>query len=70
MSVGTQIPPDPSEDVIPGPKTSAGLKEHEKTPSKFQAKDAHPSGKESYGRVVQILRALGLMVFFWTCIFA
>lgn len=69
MSVGPQEP-DPSEAVIPGPKTSAGLKEHEKAPQKFEAKDAHPSGRESYGRLMQFLRGLSVMVFFWTCILA
>jgi hypothetical protein len=69
MSVGAQAP-DSSEDAIPGPKTSAGLKEHEKTRPKFEPKDAHPSGRESYGRLMQLLRGLSVMVFFWVCIFA
>lgn len=67
MAVGPQAP-DPSDDAIPGPKTSAGLIEHEKSGSKFEAKDAHPSGRESYGRLMQFLRGLSLMLFFWTCI--
>lgn len=70
MSVGAQAP-DPSEDVIPGPKTSAGLQEHEKkTRPKFEPKDAHPSGRESYGRLMQVLRGISAMLFFWVCIIA
>lgn len=42
-----------------GPKTSSG-----------GPKDAHPSGKESYGRIMQVLRGLAFAVYFNTCCIA
>ena len=69
MSVGPPAP-DPSEDVIPGPKTSAGLVEHGEPRKKFEAKDAHPSGRESYGRLMQVVRGVAIEAFFLICILA
>ena len=61
--------PDVSEVNIPGPDGLAmGLVATEKVNS--QAKTltvSHPSGKKSYGKSMQILRAVLLAVYFFTC---
>ena len=62
--------PDPSELNIPGPNTSAGITEHEKSPRKFQPKDAHPSGTEGYGLLMMVLRGFAFAVYFATTILA
>ena len=67
MAVNTQAP-DPSEEVIPCPNASAGLKEHKVIKPKFEVKDAHPSGRQSYGRLMQVLRGVSLGIFFWVCV--
>lgn len=45
----------------------AGLTEK---PPTAAPRDYHPSGKESYGALMQIVRAFGFTVFFATCIVA
>lgn len=49
---------------IPAPD-AAGLAEKPRVPV---ASDHHPSGKESYGRLMQLLRGLTLGIFFNACI--
>lgn len=54
----------PSPDAA-GLMSSAGAKTVSTGP-----KDAHPSGKESYGRIMQLLRGLAFAVYFNTCCIA
>jgi len=54
----------PSPDAA-GLMDSAGAK-----PAPSGPRDAHPSGKESYGRIMQILRGLAFAVYFNTCCIA
>lgn len=61
---------EPAEENIPGPDSNAGIKPLEKSKVAFQAKDAHPSGRESHGRLMQILRGFAFAVYFFTCILA
>ncbi|CAM1502708.1 Fc.00g074840.m01.CDS01 [Cosmosporella sp. VM-42] len=61
--------PDVSEVNIPGPDgLAAGLEGNEKVNGQANTpKVWHPSGKKSYGKTMQILRAVLLAVYFFTC---
>lgn len=52
------------EADIPAPD-AAGLTGKPPTPG---PRDHHPSGKESYGALMQVVRAAAFAVFFTTCI--
>lgn len=66
--------PDTSEATLPAPELSAGLVGDDKQKldqlraSPKGPKDAHPSGKESYGPSMQLLRGLTFAAYFNTCI--
>jgi hypothetical protein len=53
--------PDSSEAKLPGPALNAGFSK--------QTSDglAHPSGRESHGRVTQVLRGLSFGLYFFVC---
>lgn len=53
------------EAAVPAPGGGAGLTENPPPPG---PRDQHPSGKEGYGRTMQILRALVFIGYFTTCI--
>lgn len=57
---------DTSQATLPGPDL-AGLAAN-KAPAKANgAGEAHPSGRESYGPAMQILRGIAFAVYFNTC---
>lgn len=55
---------------IPAPDVAGLTGKTAQKPIKAGPKDAHPSGKESYGRVMQVLRGLAFAVYFNTCCIA
>ncbi|KAF7563582.1 hypothetical protein G7046_g539 [Stylonectria norvegica] len=58
--------PDAPETAIPGPDVAAGLTDNANRLNRGP-KDAHPSGKESYGRFMQVLRLVLLGLYFLMC---
>lgn len=55
----TGVPPPDAAGLVNKEKAAAG-----------GPKDAHPSGKEGYGRLMQVLRGLAFAIYFNTCIMA
>lgn len=55
----------PAEEAVPAPDLAAGAK-----PKASEATSAtdHPSGKESHGRAIQILRGVSFTLFFFTTV--
>ncbi|KAM4064507.1 acyltransferase domain-containing protein [Hirsutella rhossiliensis] len=58
--------PDASETDIPGLGLSSALQKQDQTPSR-DATVMHPSGKQSHGRLAQVLRVLAFFVYFFIC---
>jgi hypothetical protein len=54
---------DPSEASLPGPDLTAGLTEKPNVAPKV----THPSGREGYGTLMQILRGALFSFYFMTC---
>lgn len=58
----------PPETVIPSPELLAGLAEKSLAEKqKPKQKEEHPSGKESYGTLMQIVRGSLFALYFNTC---
>lgn len=58
---------DPAGLGIASPGLKAGLEKPSEMVKPVEVKTEHPSGKESHGRVVQILRTVAFAIFFLTC---
>ena len=52
----------PVPDPVPAPNLAAGITA--KATTKVPAGEEHPSGKESHGKAIQILRGVSFAVFF------
>lgn len=60
--------PDVSEDTLPGPDLAAGGLTEKPAKELYRGpRDAHPSGKESHGRPMQIVRGLLLVAYATVC---
>lgn len=54
--------PEPLPDPVPAPNLAAGLT------TKAPTIEKHPSGKESHGTAIQLLRSVSLAIFFLTSV--
>jgi hypothetical protein len=60
---------DPPETAIPAPEVLAGITEESLAKKqKPLPKEEHPSGKESYGTLMQIIRGSCFALYFNSCI--
>ncbi|KOS18128.1 putative acyltransferase [Escovopsis weberi] len=61
--------PDDSEATLPAPQVAMGIKAtSEKPPRPGWHTVTHPSGREGYSKLTQLIRALGFTVYFTTCV--
>ena len=60
---------DPPETELPAPEVLAGITEEELAKERNKLpKEEHPSGKESYGTFMQIIRGSCFALYFNSCI--
>jgi len=60
---------DPPETALPAPEVLAGITEEDLAKQrKTLPKEEHPSGKESYGTFMQIIRGSCFALYFNSCI--